>query len=198
MLMDYRLDSAGFKRLLEKNGFSSISEFADAASVHRNTLTAYLCGEKRVFPRTLCDIAASLGVDPLSLICPARKAQMSAPPLEFLKKALPGAAGQDENLVFLLLGSRAKGRGRKFSDWDIGISGGDEAVDTAYYLKLKSHIQDITEDFPFSVDVINLDCAPIWFLSDIDYKPVFLCGSEKSYYHFLGILNGLKKTKQVD
>ena len=54
-------------------------------------------------------------------------------------------------------------------------------------------VEDIVDDLPRSVDVVNLDNAPLWFLEGIDYDPIYLGGKQGAFEFFLGVLNGIKK-----
>ena len=44
-----------------------------------------------------------------------------------------------------------------------------------------------------SVDLVNLDQAPHWFLAGIDYEPIFLGGDREAFIHFKGVLHGIQK-----
>jgi predicted nucleotidyltransferase len=101
--------------------------------------------------------------------------------------------GTSCRLSFCLLGSRARGTDRKYSDWDIGVTGGRSPIATSLFLSLKIAVDDVTEDFVRGVDLINLDEAPLWFLKKIDYQPVFLAGSQSAFDFMCGIIDGVKR-----
>ena len=57
-----------------------------------------------------------------------------------------------------LFGSRARGKARRSSDFDVGIRG----LDLDAFNHVKRRIEDIVEDspLPHSVDIVNFDCVP--------------------------------------
>lgn len=185
------LDQATLKTAMQQAGFGTYAELIREAGVHRNTLHHYLSGKRELLPQPLQKLAASLGIEVLSLLKHADSNVGDEKTLiEILKphsKGFPTAA-------FMLFGSRAKGTASCYSDWDIGISGGESAFDVDSYLALKGDLQDATANWPYRVDLVNLDLAPAWFLTQIDYQPRFLTGNRLSYHYFLGVLSGYRKS----
>lgn len=137
----------------------------------------------------LCD---SLNIDPLELLTSVSSQNQNLA-LEEILPLIKKMAAKYPQVAFGLFGSRAKGTAKKFSDWDIGITGGSCVLNSQQYVKIKNEIMDLAEDLPRSVDVISLDAAPLWFWEEMDYSPIFLAGDEKSWQYFLGVLYGIKK-----
>jgi predicted nucleotidyltransferase len=98
-------------------------------------------------------------------------------------------------IAVILLGSRARGNAKKYSDWDMGVTLGKKQLSTEEYFKIKNRVEDLSDNLPRSVDVINLDVAPSWFLRKIDYDPPLLDGQKSAYIFFLGVLHGIKKQR---
>lgn len=191
--MDYVIDRDRFVHLLEKAGYSSLSSFCQAAGVHRNTLAAYLDGEKGVFSDFVDRLAGFLNVSQLTIIRPKDYPSELSDEYKHIVNILTDFYEGDKDLAFCLIGSRAKGRAQQYSDWDIGVTSGVVPLDSLLYLKLKDRLDDAVDDFARSVDFVNLDCAPLWFLSGLNYSPKFICGNPSSFAFFEGTLNGIQK-----
>jgi predicted nucleotidyltransferase len=159
--------------------------------VHRNTLRQYLSGGKPVFADAFSRIAAALAVTPLDLLTDSNVGQSGT--FEVLRQSIGVLARRHPSVAFLLIGSRAKGRAKKYSDWDIGVTRGPTLLSTEEYLQLKIALLDRVENETEKVDVINLDQAPLSFLKGISYDPVPLGGNGEAWAYFKGKLNGLKE-----
>ena len=96
-------------------------------------------------------------------------------------------------MAVVLIGSRAKGSAKKFSDWDFGIVGFPEPVSSTDFLKYKNVVEDMSENIVRLVDLVNLDQAPVWFLEGIAGKVVFLDGNQEAFTYLKGVLNGITK-----
>jgi predicted nucleotidyltransferase len=185
----YCLNRDVFERLLKEKGYKNHTDFCKKSGLHKNTLQYYLSG-RDVFSSRLYDIATALDVDPKNLIARAGLNIENVQEIEPIIKTL-SAYG----LAVVLLGSRAKGKSKKYSDWDIGITGGRDGLGGRKFIRLRSTVQDLAEDLPRKVDLVNLDSAPVWFLTSIDYDLVFLGGNKLAYNYFKGVLDGIKKYK---
>lgn len=186
----YGLNREFFERALRERGFDNHLAFCECAKIHRNTLNYYLSG-RDVFSKKFYDIAAALEADPLALIAPVDIGVQNAGEIELIIREL----GMNKDVAAILLGSRAKGQAKAFSDWDIGITGGEKNISDRDFLGMKGRVDEIADNLPRKVDLINLDSAPDWFLDEIDYEPVFLGGNERSFHYFKGVLSGIKKIK---
>ena len=96
----------------------------------------------------------------------------------------------------MLLGSHARGRARKYSDWDIGVFGHPKPLTGMAYLPLKNAVEEWSEDLVREVDLVNLNQAPAWFLL-AQAPPHFLGGNHEAYTYFLGVLDGIKHCEQA-
>lgn len=99
----------------------------------------------------------------------------------------------DPRLAVLLLGSRAKGKPKEFSDWDLGLTRQPKALDDHTFLTWKGYVSDWADDLPRFVDLINLDHTPDWFNEGLNYQPVFLGGNPKSWESFAKQLHAKQK-----
>lgn len=67
------------------------------------------------------------------------------------------------------------------------------------FLKLRGRVQELAENLPRKVELINLDAAPDWFLDSINYSPIFLGGNHDIYSYMRGVIDGVRRqqTKKV-
>jgi predicted nucleotidyltransferase len=186
----YRLRKDYFLDLLKKNNYSSCTDFCRKNSIHKNTLYYYLSG-RDVFAKKLYELARALDVDPLKLIEPVDKRVLDSAEIKPIVEQLC----LTKKIAVCLMGSRAKGTHKQYSDWDIGITGGAEPLTGREFIRLRGQAMELADDLPRSIDLINLDAAPHWFLESIDYQPVFLKGNKNAYFYFLGVLNGIRQCK---
>ena len=189
----YILDREKLHKHMKLKGFSSLREFAQSASIHRNTLQPYLKGEASVFRTSFIEIASALGVDPISLVNSAVSEESKGADAIELKRYLTKLSEGDRHVAFVLFGSRAEGRARRFSDWDIGVTRGSNPLSSSEFLAMKSQLEDLVDDFPYVVDLVNLDAAPRWFLEEMSSSPKLFSGNQVSYEYFRGMLHGIQK-----
>lgn len=190
------LDRAKFMRALRAKGYPSVRAFVEQGGIHRNSIAQYLNHEKGVFTDLYERVCTQLEVtDPLSLLS-AELERSGVLSEAKLKAALMPIAASNPALAFMLIGSRAAGRAQEHSDWDIGLTAGPQRLSAETYLKVKSDIADLTDDFAQSCDVVNLDAAPTWFFEEMDYEPVFLTGSRESYVYLRGLIDGFRKARE--
>lgn len=192
--MRYHLDAEKLKCLILNHGYAHLTEFAKAHGFNRATIHHFLKGQGP-FSEAYYAICDALQVDPVSLLSPVLESK-----LEQLSEILPIAkalAVHDKEIAVGLLGSRAKGKGRQYSDWDIGITRGRRPLSGVEFFRVKRSVDNLVDVLPRSIDFVNLDAAPEWFLRGIDYEPVYLAGDSSAWAYFLGVLHGTKKGKQV-
>lgn len=190
-MVHYKLDDRQLTAQLRKLGFSTISQFAKEYAINRATLNNYLNG-RGPFPEAFYAIADALKTDPLQLLTPI-PSEGGIPKLEEIAAIVTACGKVSPNIAVVLLGSRAAGNAKQYSDWDLGVTGGAQQLTTKEFLGIKQIVDDLREDLPRDVDVMNLDAAPQWFLKGIDYTPRFLSGSESSWAYFMGVLHGIQK-----
>jgi predicted nucleotidyltransferase len=194
--MKYVLDRLAVTERMKALGFANASRFAHQIGVHRNTILGYFRG-KPVFSSAFLKIARALGRDPLELIDPADDAPSFAEHLDEIRPIIAALIRQSPGIAVVLLGSRAKGRAKTFSDWDLGVTRPASPIGGGEFLSLRRVAADLAEDLVRNVDVINLDAAPDWFWEGLDYEPVFLDGDREGYSFLKGMLHGIKKNRQA-
>lgn len=186
----YVLNRKKFDKILEEMGYKSYLDFCEKTDIHRNTLNYYLSG-RDIFSKKFYEIAEILKVDPIDLIVSPKPDIENIDELGTILKELTTISG----LAVLLLGSRAKGVNKGYSDWDLGITRGGKCITGREFLRARGRVSDLADNLPRKVDLINLDAAPEWFLLSIDYEIVFLAGSFESFQYFKGVLHGIKQYK---
>lgn len=190
--MRYILNKNSFKMAMSRGGFESILDFSRRTSIHRNTILGYLSG-KGVFMSSFNQIADELRVDPLDLITALSDPKAEIQDIKEIAPIIAAIIKRDADIAVVLIGSRVGDDAKKFSDWDIGLARGQRPLTGIEYLSLKGLADELSEDIVRTVDIVNLDAAPLWFLESIDYDPVFLDGNTESFVYFKGVLNGIQK-----
>lgn len=195
VLFDYQIDQRKLTRLALARGYPNLTAFAKKVGIHRNSLGEYL-GGKGVFTSVVTKLAEGLDCSPLDFV-QRRVLQVNIDQAsKVLQGALERVVREDEDLCFLLIGSRARGTARELSDWDVGVTAGPRGLTAEAYLRLKGQIEDQVDNLPVGVDVVNLDAAPEWFLAGIDYQPRLLAGNEGSYLYLIGKIHGVRKARE--
>lgn len=193
--MKYILDEKAFRTRLTEFGYKNFSEFALKNNMHRNTLIKLIKG-KDVFCNAFAKLTAVLKVDPLSLLTHSPAPDQDVSHMEEIEEFLSRLHARDKDLSIFLLGSRARGRAQEYSDWDIGVFRYPKSITGIEYLRLKREIEDQTQDLLRSVDLVNLNQAPGWFLENtMNDGFVFLKGNVATYHYFMGVLDGIRKAK---
>ncbi len=197
MNSEYYLDIHKLKTLVAKRGYVSMSQFLIAIGLHRNTLLQYQQKKKSVFSSAFEKIVASLQADPLKLMT---QDDARSDTLQFaeedLREIVQKLAVRHPSAVFVLLGSRARGSARQYSDWDLGISGGNAGITSDQYLLVKDELETATDNLPVSVDLVSMDAAPLWFLQQVGKDPKFFAGNRAAYFFLMGVLDGIAKASK--
>lgn len=179
-------------QLMRERGIGSIQELSRRAGIHRNTLYPLFSGERSPFAASFVALCRALGTDPLELVTESCE-DLDAPIYEIAANAFRTFEAKAPGLALFLFGSRSTGKAKRFSDYDIGLTGGEERLDTEVYLRIRQHISELADNLPVKVDVVNFDAAPPSFLSDFDSPLVFLAGNQQSLLYLRGVIDGVKK-----
>lgn len=191
--MQYRLNMAVLERQLKAKGFSSLSALASKRAIHRNTLKAYITGEKSPIVSAVTRLAEALAVEPLELITTDSRQTRLLLAIEQQARVFLLAS---PSRALVMFGSRARGLAREFSDLDLGVTGGEDPISTPEFLQLKRSLDDVIEEAPLCVDVLNLDVAPQDFLLEVSQDLRYVAGDESKFHFLKGVIHGLTKTYQ--
>ena len=131
------LDKSKLTTAMRRANIESFSELLRLAKVHRNTLHHYFTTKRGVVADPLQRIASVLNVHCLSLLAEnSYKLEDEQRLIYFLNQQ----SEQEPTAAFLLIGSRAKGTARLYSDWDIGIFSGLSKIPVDSYLRMKGEL----------------------------------------------------------
>ncbi|MBI2066739.1 MAG: nucleotidyltransferase domain-containing protein [Deltaproteobacteria bacterium] len=192
--MDYCINKTIFKRRLVELGFRGVSDFSNKTGLHRNTVQNLLAGQS-VISSSFFKVASTLRADPLELIQAKADLPRSIKGGDEVKGLVGQIMKEDKKMAVFLLGSRALGKAKKYSDWDLGVIRYPEPISGREFLRLKVKVEEWSDSLIRTVDLVNLNVAPEWFLGEMRSQPVFLAGNTEAAAYFLGILDGIKKRK---
>lgn len=166
------VDSKIFKQALHKKGYRSIGELAKSLNIHRNTIHYYLSGHG-VFPANFEKIITALDIKPRDILIEDKKD--TSVPLEQIAPIVDQLSQKFPNVCFILFGSRSKKTAQKFSDWDIGVYSSEGLPHNAYR-QIVRLTNDLVENLPICVDIVNLNQADDYFLQKASKYWIFLSG----------------------
>jgi predicted nucleotidyltransferase len=168
----YIIDSNRFKKALKARGYKSIGQLAKSLGIHRNTIHYYLSGNG-VLPDNLEKMLHALDLKPADIIIEKRE----EPSLKLAPIALLIDRLHEEfpDVTIVLFGSRPRGTAHKYSDWDLGVfsKGG---IPHELYRSMVIRKNELVEDLPFFVDLVNLNRADKSFLRESSRHWIFLAG----------------------
>lgn len=198
-----KLNTQKLKSALESRGLNSFTELANISGIHRNTLYPYLRGEKSIYSPTILQISNFLKIDPIEF-CDSSDKSIIPEIKSIAENLISQFSNQYPSLAIVLFGSRAKGNAKKYSDFDLGVTNGRKDITYKDFLSMKEHISNLADDLIYKVDLVNLDSAPEWFLSNLllidkagEEKGIILISGSPDTYHFLNgrIYEASKKEK---
>lgn len=191
-----KLNTANLDIAMKRASVSSIAELCRLANIHRNSIEPYLKQERSIYQDVIEKISLALSVTPESLI----KSDLISDPhgaKEIIKNIFHLELKKSyKDLAIFIFGSRAAGTAKLKSDYDIGITGGKNRISSMDGLDIKEILLNSLDDLSVSVDILNFDQAPKWFISEF-IKTSFdsislICGNEASYNQFIGRIDEAK------
>lgn len=174
----YTLDMDAIKAAVRKRGFGGIKPFLEHIGLHRNTLDRFARGAS-VLPRSVEQILSSLSI-------PIEKALVSSsqnagdpimPLVERIHRNHP-------NTSLFLFGSRARGRSRKYSDFDLGVYS-HTGIPLKEFLDILEEKEQFEEESPWTIDCVNLTNVTDDFLGSISHDITLLAGYERDRLELL-------------
>lgn len=180
------LNKEGFLEAVAAGGYSSVSELAGALGVHRNSLSNYINGGP-IFPEVLERALIALRADPAKMI------KLRAPSLDqstrVVAELTDRIATQDPRCCVVLFGSRARGRHKRFSDFDLGVY--DHAgIPFAVFSSMLSCVDEFNESMMHTVQLTNISNADEGFLAEIGPDLQFLAGSHAAWNDLVDSVRG--------
>ena len=173
----YILDSKVFKQALKAKGYSSITDFAKALRVHRNTVYHYLAGHS-VFAPKFEGLLHALGLNLSEAI--VRKESATSSGMQGLAPIVDHIHEEFPQVTLVLFGSRARGTASRYADWDLGVYC-SSSMPHALYRKIRRRVGDLAEDSLYMIDVVNLNRADEAFVREASRGWIFLSGKQKDW-----------------
>lgn len=180
------LNKEGFLAALSEGGYSSVSELAGVLGVHRNSLSNYINGGQ-IFPEVLERALLALRVDPAKVI------KLGAPAVDestrVVAELTDRIATKDPQCCVVLFGSRARGRHKRFSDFDLGVyaNGG---IPFAVFSSMLSCVDEFNESTMHTAQLTNISEAKSDFLTEIGPDLRFLAGSHVAWNKLVDNVRG--------
>lgn len=176
-----RLDTSKVRKAMHNHGFGSIQALAESLGLHRNTVSNYLTG-KTGFPEALGLILAKLDLKPADVII-LDQPHRQVPALE-LADLLDQLLGAQPHAAFVLFGSRARGRFKSYSDYDLGVFS-ESGLWFREYSRLLDIIAEWNDTRLHEVQLVNLNQADVSFLANIAPDLQHLAGSMGAWCELL-------------
>lgn len=167
------IDEKAFKEAMRGKGYRSIGAFAKALGVHRNTVHHYLSGNG-VFPENLEKMLRALGLSAADVV--VERAEEGEHELAPIASLIDTLSREFPDVTFVLFGSRAQGRARTYSDWDIGVFS-RKGLTHEEYRAIALRADELAEDMPFMIQVVNFNRADAAFMHEASKGWRFLAGS---------------------
>lgn len=162
---------------MEKKGISSIKELAKQIGVHRNTINPYLSGE-RALPEALENLLLYLEIPPAEAF--KKKENAILEPAKEISSLLSELYSFGYEKAFVLFGSRARNKAKKYSDFDLGVYQPGDLPFKEFSLMLDV-VADWNEKNTTEVQLTNLNFADQVFLHKILEDLIFVGGNYHSY-----------------
>lgn len=157
----YFMDIESIEKVALDRGFRSLSAVAQKIGLHRNTFRNF-SDQQSILPQSLTKLFDYLKVDGRNFI----RASRSEDPVGAISKYVDALLDMHKDCCIVLFGSRARNRSKKFSDFDLGVYS-EKLLSHAQYRALVEHLETVSEDFPYQIQLVNLSKADKDFLTKI-------------------------------
>jgi hypothetical protein len=195
-IMKIKIDKVKLEQCMASSGVNSFSALAIASGLHRNTIYPYVRGELSPFTEAYLSICKALDTAPMSLLSEETSDDLKEI-IETLKKVTNRSTRNNCKIGAFLYGSRVTGKARKYSDYDIGLTGGEVPLFWQDFLDIKEQCDSSFDNLPVKISILNFDEAPSSFFDDFDSPVKYLCGDYASFSFFKGSLYGRAKKKKA-
>ena len=185
-LHQFILNKDSFLATLRASSYRSMSALAAAIGVHRNSLSNYVNGGP-VFPEVLERALLALQADPATMITRVTPAFDQSP--RVVAELTDRIARRDPMACVVLFGSRARGRHKRFSDFDIGVYS-QKGIPFAMFSEMLSDVDDFNEASMHTAQLTNISEADRIFLREIGPDLKFLAGSNVAWNNLVDQVRG--------
>jgi predicted nucleotidyltransferase len=170
----YKLNMGAIKAAAKRAGFGGIKPLLEHLGLHRNALDRFARGAG-VLPNSIDTVIAALNLPIQDAVIrqlePVGIADEIMPLVEKIHKEHP-------TISIFLFGSRAKGRARRYSDYDLGVYSKD-GVSLTEFLQILEKKEAYEEISPQRIDCVNLTNATPEFLREIALDLRLLAGYDR-------------------
>jgi len=170
----HKLNMHAIKTAARKSGFGGVKPLLEYLGLHRNAFDRFARGA-RVLPESVERVLAVLDLPIQEAIVAEDETDECAgaimPLVEKIHKKHP-------TVSIFLFGSRARGRARRYSDFDLGVYSRD-GVPLAEFLQILEEKETFEEAAPQRIDCVNLSNATTDFLQEIGPDLRLLAGFER-------------------
>jgi predicted nucleotidyltransferase len=170
----HKLNMQAIKAAAKKRGFGGVKPFLEHLGLHRNALDRFSRGAG-VLPESIERVLAALNLPIHEAVLRQDESRGVAeeimPFVEELHKRHP-------TISIFLFGSRARGRARTYSDFDLGVYARD-GVRLAEFLQILEEKEAFEEVAPQRIDCVNLNNATPEFLREIAPDLRLLAGYDR-------------------
>ena len=172
ILMPYNLNMAQLRHYARRRGYRGIAGLLRSLGLHRNTLNRFAHGAG-VLPKSVEMVLAALQIPLQEAIQNKRNVENSnlLPILPLIEQL----GTKFSRYSFVLFGSRARGRSRKYSDFDIGVIA-DSTLPFSDYSKMLELKEEFEARSPFFVDLVDLSHADKDFINSVSQEAELLSG----------------------
>ena len=181
------LNKESFLAALTRSGYTSVSHLAGALGVHRNSLSNYLNGGP-IFPEVLEKALVALRVEPGSLI--QRAVPASEEPTRVIAELSDSISRKDPHSCVVMFGSRARGRHKRFSDYDLGVFN-PSGIPFSDFSAMLSCVDDFNDATMMTAQLTNISSADDTFLNEIGPDLYFVAGSHVAWTTLLDKVRGI-------
>jgi predicted nucleotidyltransferase len=171
------LNRESFLAALSNRGYTSVTELAGALGVHRNSLSNYINGGQ-IFPEVLEKAMVALHIDPASII--KRTATTDEEPTRIVGELSDKISRKDPACCVVLFGSRARGRHKPHSDYDLGVYT-PTGIPFSEFSDMLSCVDDFNDATMTTAQLTNISDADDAFLTEIGPDLQFLAGSRVAW-----------------
>lgn len=174
----YVLNVDTLRTAVRKRGFRGIKPFLKHLGLHRNTLDRFVKGAS-VLPSSIEQVLSALNISIEDAL--VQSSQNPADPVMSLAEEIHRKYPKTSLFLF---GSRARGGGRKHSDFDIGVYS-REGLPLKDFLHILEDKELFEEESPWRVDCVNLTNASDDFVASIAPDMKLLAGYDRDRVELL-------------
>lgn len=175
------VNAAVIRTAMERRGFHSVEQLANALGLHRNTVGNYLHGASAL-PHALSRILDLLELSPDEVF--RDTVVRRRVPGHGVAKLVDQIVARRAGMCAVLFGSRARGTEKRYSDYDLGVFD-PTGISFRDFSPLMTVVDDFNKGRLEEVQITNLSDADETFLRGIREDLTYLGGSFSAWIELL-------------